>query len=284
MKLIFSIDIEQDISKYLKNSYLGISEGIPNLLYQFQLFDLKANFFITADVCSKYPEIVNQIIQQGHSIGCHSYDHSITFFGTEKLDKQFNDLSKATDVLKKMTGIPPAMFRAPNFSINGDTIRVLEKLGYTIDSSILPGRKVKKWRMFTILDYNGVNAELYNPSYSDVRVRGDSRILEVPLTENPLAKGSPLGLGFLNYYGFEKTIEATNQVRNDYIMFLIHPWEAVDLGKYYPKLKPWLHRGCSGDMSQLHKFLEYTSKKYTFSTIEDLVFDYQKLHFSNNFL
>jgi peptidoglycan/xylan/chitin deacetylase (PgdA/CDA1 family) len=269
--IIFTIDVEQDISKYLNNSYLGITEGIPKILDQFELFDIKANFFTTADVCLRYPEIMDQIIAYGHIIGCHSYDHSVNYFGKENFSKQLNDLSRATDVLTKAVGYKPTSFRAPNFSINGDTVRALDKLGYTIDSSILPGRKVKKFKVFTLLDYTAVNMGIYNPSYSDARIPGESKIKEVPLTENPLAKGSPLGLGFLNAFGFEKVKEALNNVNGDYIMFLIHPWEAINLGKYYPELKPWLHRACSGDMAQFYEFIEYTNNKYTFSTIEDIV-------------
>ncbi len=275
MRFVVTIDLEQDISKYLKRSYTGVSEGIPKLLDQFELFDVKADFFTTADVCIKYPRIMKQIIDKGHRIGCHSYDHSITYFGREKFKKQLADISAATEVIKKTIGCDPTVFRAPNFSINGDTLIVLEEFGYIIDSSILPGRKVKKWRVFTLVDYSCGNTGIYNPSYSDVRVGGDSNIMEVPLSENPLAKGSPLGLGFLNAYGFDKTIEAVNNIENDYFMFLIHSWEAVDLGKYYPKLKPWLHTACSGDMKKLHKFLEYVSKKFTFSTIEEIAGDFK---------
>lgn len=271
MQFLITIDVEQDISKYLKNGYMGVTEGIPRILDQFNNFNVKANFFVTADVCLKYPEIVEQIIAHGHDIGCHSYDHSIEYFGREKFKNQLNDLSKATEILTETLGKHPVSFRAPNFSVNGDTIRALEKLGYTIDSSVLPGRKVKKWRLFTLLDYTGAMMKPYTPSYLDVRISGNSKILEVPLTENPLAKGSPLGLGFLNTYGLEKTIEAINSVNGDYIMFLIHPWEAVNLGKHYPNLKPWLHRTCSDDMELLNGFLEYMSEQHTFSTIECVV-------------
>ena len=258
-----------------------MSEGIPRILEQLNLFSIKADFFTTADICLKYPEIIKQIIACGHDIGCHSYNHSIEYFGRENFKKQLNDLSKATEILKKATGDSPISFRSPNFSVNGNTIRALENLGYAIDSSILPGRKVKKWKIFTLLDYSDVTTKIYTPSYSDARNIGESKMLEVPLTENPLAKGSPLGLGFLNAYGLEKTIEAINKVDNDYIMFLIHPWEAVDLGKYYPNLKPWLHRACSGNIEPLNGFLEYVSERYTFSTIKDIVNNHQKKSLSD---
>lgn len=273
--IIITIDLERDISKYLINSFMGVSEGMPELLHQLELFGISANIFTTSDICLKYPELITRIIDGGHQIGCHGYDHSIAYMGRESFKKQLHDISTASEIIKKTTGKSPILFRAPNFSINGDTIKVLEKLGYKIDSSILPGRHVKKWKLFNILDYRGAMTEIYTPSYSDVRINGESKILEVPLTENPLAKGSPLGLGFLNAYGFEKTIEAVDKVKGDYVMFLIHPWEAIDLGKYYPNLKTWLHSACSENIMPLHKFLAYLAKNHTFSTIEDVERDLQ---------
>lgn len=273
--IIITIDLEQDISKYLKNSYIGITDGIPKILDEFDLFGVKADFFTTADICLKFPDTLNQIIASGHSIGCHSFDHSISYFGRENFEKQLNDISRATDVLKKTLGKPPTSFRAPNFSINGDTIKALERLGYMIDSSILPGRKIKKLKVFTILDYTNSPTKIYTPSYTDASVYGKSKILEVPLTENPLSKGSPLGLGFLNSYGLEKTIEAVNKVYSNYITFLIHPWEAVDLGKYHPNMRSWLHKACSGDMTLFHKFLENVNKSHKFSQICEVVDEYR---------
>ncbi len=274
-RIIITIDLERDISKHLKNSFLGVSKGMPELLHQLELFGISGNIFTTSDICLKYPEIMSRIIDGRHQIGCHGYDHSIAYMGREGFQKQLRDISVASEIIKKTTGKSPILFRAPNFSINGDTIKVLEKLGYRIDSSILPGRHVQKLKLFNILDYRGAIAEIYNPSYSDVIRNGESKILEVPLTENPLAKGAPLGLGFLNAYGFEKTIEAVDEVKGDYVMFLIHPWEAIDLGKYYPKIKSWLHTACSGNIMPFHKFLIYLAKNHTFSTIEEVVSNHQ---------
>lgn len=272
-KIIITIDLEKDISKYIKNSYKGIEEGLPHLFDILSEFKIISDFFTTADICEKYPEIINQIISDGHNIGCHSYDHSIEFYGSRSFREQYDDLCKATNSIERITGLKPRIFRAPNFSINGNTIKVLEKLNYKIDSSILPGRVVKKWRIFKIYDYRNTQAVPYHPSYDDVRKSGASSIIEVPLTENPFLKGNPVGVGYLNYYGYKKTIEILNNIENDYVMFLIHPWELVDLVLYYPYLRKWLHKACSGDLEPLRMFLEYVSKdkNHTFSTIEEVV-------------
>ena len=257
LKFIVTVDVEKDISKYLQNSYKGIEKGLPRLLDIFNEFKIISDFFIAADVCKKYPEIVKRIVDGEHIIGCHSYDHSI-FYGLENFKRQYADLSKATKEIEKVTDKRPEMFRAPNFSINADTIKVLERLDYTVDSSILPGRVVKKWRLFAVYDYRTAPKKPYRLSYTDVREKGESSIVEVPLTGNPFIKGAPIGMGYLNYYGYEKTIEVLNKIENDYVMFLIHPWELIDLGNYYPHLREWLHKACSSDLEPLKLLLKFS--------------------------
>lgn len=269
-KFIITVDVEKDISKYLKNSYKGIEEGLPCLLDILDEFKIISDFFITANACKKYPTIINRIIDEGHNIGCHSYDHSI-LYGAKSYKKQYKDLTKATSEIEKITGKRLEMFRAPNFCINGDTIKALERLDYSVDSSILPGRLAKKWRLFTICNYRNAPKTPYRLSYTDVKERGESSIVEVPLTENPLIKGVPIGTGYLNYFGYEKAVETLDKIENVYTIFLIHPWELVDLGSYYPHLREWLHKSCSSDLEPLKRLLKYVRKNYTFSTIEEIV-------------
>lgn len=49
-----------------------ITEWVLNLLEQYQA---KATFFCIGKNVARYPNIVNQIIQQGHRIGNHTYSH-----------------------------------------------------------------------------------------------------------------------------------------------------------------------------------------------------------------
>lgn len=270
-KVIITIDVEKDISKYIKNEFIGVEEGLPKLLNILKELKISGDFFVTADVCMKYLEIVKSIQADGHGIGSHGYDHSINYLNKESFETQLSDISKATTIMKESLGIMPIMFRAPNFGINGDTLRVLEKLGYLIDSSVLPGRKIKKFRLFKIYDYTNAQRRIYNPSYEDVGQSGNSHILELPLIENPLSKGSPIGMGYLNYCGLDKTIEAINKTNTEYVTFLIHPWELIDIGRYHPKIRPWLLRACSSNHDILIKFLEYLKDNHDFSVIQEII-------------
>tara|TARA_B110000438_G_C15768110_1_gene630581 strand:- start:381 stop:905 length:525 start_codon:yes stop_codon:yes gene_type:complete len=74
--------------------------------------DLSAIFFIIAEKAEKYPDVIKQIIKEGHLIGNHSYSHSnlMPFFSTKKIKK---DISKAKNILEKITTNKIHFFRPP---------------------------------------------------------------------------------------------------------------------------------------------------------------------------
>lgn len=267
-EILISIDVEEDVSVSLSGSYLGIEEGLPKLLDLFGEFHLKCDFFITGDVGERYPDKVKKLSKKGHGIGCHSYQHEILCDKSYK--QQLVEITKATEILDESSKEDINVFRAPMFGINNDTLRVLEKLGYTIDSSILPGRVYRKWRLIKVFDYRKAPTHPYHPSRDNIINEGDLSILEIPITENPLNRSRPIGLGFLNYYGLEKTIDAVNAVNSDYVIFLIHPWEVVDLCDRYPKLGCDLDKACSSDTQILRQFLDYITNNYTPSNLGDI--------------
>lgn len=201
-------------------------------------------------------------------MGSHGFDHSIQFYNKMNYERQKEDILRATKEMERCIGVRPTMFRTPNFSINEGTLRALEQLDYEIDSSILPGRFVKKWKIFPVLDHRRAPQVPYNPSTSDPMEKGDSSVLEIPLTENPHLSGAPLGMGYLNYAGLKKTIAAVNEVKFEYVTFLIHPWELIDLRKYHPNLKSWVYDICSSDLKPLESLFEYIDKNYEFTTLE----------------
>ena len=267
-KLLLTIDVEQDIPSKLNGSYKGI-ESLPQFLDLLKKMNLKASFFTTADVCIKYPEIMKRIVNENHQIGCHGYSHRELWFKT--YNQQLKEIRKSTEIIKDILGIEPHIFRAPRFSANNKTIKVLEELGYEIDSSVLPNNVVKGFKgLFTFHSHIGAQNTPYHPSYKDIVKKGESPIIEVPLTENPTIEGAPIGAGFLNKFGAIKTCEIMNEVKEEYLIFLIHPWELVDLSKYYPSLDSWVLEICSENLRLYEEFFESLKKEYIFCNFKDL--------------
>ncbi len=273
-KIVLSVDVERDISRYVEEGYNGVEDGIPPLLELLSDLDIKGNFFLTGDICSKYPTTVKQIDQMGHAIGCHGSEHKVQYYSSKSKEWQREDISKASEDIKTIVGRFPKAFRAPNFSVNADTLEALESLGYELDSSVLSGRRVKKWRLFTLLDFRDAPREPYRPSRKDVTKPGDSSIVEIPVTENPLYSGIPIGSGFLNYFGELEFLKAARAVEESYVVLLLHPWELIDLGKHHSKLPEWVAKACKSNFETLKKCLRELRSTHQFCLLEDIQADF----------
>ena len=52
-----------------------IPEITPDVLKILSDYKVKATFFCVGDNIRKYPHILQQIIENGHSVGCHTFNH-----------------------------------------------------------------------------------------------------------------------------------------------------------------------------------------------------------------
>ena len=86
----------------------------------------------------------------------------------------------------------PTSYRAGRFGFAGEHIRILESLGYTVDTSITPLEdRSAKYGLPASLggrggrDYRRAPVEPYHPAYENDLIPGSSRLLEVPVTAGP---------------------------------------------------------------------------------------------------
>ena len=111
----------------------------------------EATFFLIGKNAEKHPEIVRQIILEGHSIGSHSYSHSknFGFFSTEKVS---TELMRTNSILKEITGKELKMFRPPFGVTNPNIKKALRKTGHksigwskrSLDTTSLSEEKILK--------------------------------------------------------------------------------------------------------------------------------------------
>jgi hypothetical protein len=201
------------------------------------------------------------------------YDLLQKIYVRRNFQEQLFELHRATTTFRKVLGFAPESFRAPNFSVNHDTVRALEQLEYKIDSSVLPGRVMRRWKLLTLYDFRRAPRYPYHPCYNDVAKGGNAKLIEFPLTENPMLKGAPLGVGFLNMCGTEATLDAIMCAQNtSYLTFLIHPYELVDLQEYYPNLKQGLFKYCFDNFDSLTNLIKALKKRgYNFCDSKEII-------------
>lgn len=263
-----SIDVEEDISLYLKDSRLGVADGLPRLLDLLHSLGIRADLFVQGDLVPSLHAAIRDAAARGHSIGLHGARHRGSWLRRAVEER---GLRTAAEHVERHTGKRPETHRAPGFRLRGRDIPVLERLGLTLDSSVLPNARFVRARgKILVQSYEGAPRRPYHPSRRDLRTPGESRLLEVPLTENPDFAGAPIGLGYLHTFGLEATLRAISKVREPYLTFLIHTWEATDLGASYPWLPAYVRKECGKNLEGLEQMLGLLGDGGSFVSLKDI--------------
>ena len=116
-----------------------IYEGVERILQELANRNLRATFFCLGWIAEKHPNVIRSIHAQGHNIGCHSYQHELSFRFDRFGFKQ--DTEKSKKLIEDLIGESINAFRAPGFSITPKNIwslEVLTELGFEYDCSISP--------------------------------------------------------------------------------------------------------------------------------------------------
>ena len=101
--------------------------------------DNQATFFVLGTVAEHYPDIVKEILNQGHEVATHGYSHLLVYNMTPQSFE--DDLKISFDHLQKAGCSEILGYRAPYWSITKKSLwalEVLKKLGLKYDSSIFP--------------------------------------------------------------------------------------------------------------------------------------------------
>jgi hypothetical protein len=110
-------------------------------------------------------------------LAAHTYPHNLP---GDLLDRQLREL---TAVIEEQLGVRPTTYRAGRNGFDGRTLPILERLGYTVDTSVDPlFNERRKGGMI----FDGAPIVPYHPDYADVRRPGASKILEIPITSATL--------------------------------------------------------------------------------------------------
>jgi len=128
-------------------------------------------FFILGLFAEKHPDAVRAIAEAGHEIGSHGSDHLEIFH--QNRQEFAEDLRRSTALIADIAGQRPVGYRAPDFSVVGETLWTLEELaeqGYAFDSSIFP------------MDRGRYGIEGWPRDAGFVQLDSGDTILEVPMT------------------------------------------------------------------------------------------------------
>lgn len=98
----------------------------PIILDKLNEHSIKAIFFCVGENIERYPELVKQIVNEGHLIGNHTQTHkNINFFQKEAN----SNIAKCSEIIKGSVGIEPSYFRPPHGRIGFRTEKLMKQNG-----------------------------------------------------------------------------------------------------------------------------------------------------------
>lgn len=194
--LAVTVDTEADNQWTRDGRYCLLFRNIralPRLESLFEKYGVRPTYLLTYDVASD-PESAayfKKLLKEGRcEIGAHFHPWTTPPIAEEEIEKgtyphhlsaerHYEKMMRLTKTIEESIGVRPVSFRAGRWGFDGESLRVLEKLGYRVDSSVTP---------FYSWEEDGGPVFVHAPTYpyfpdsEDVCREGKSALLEVPVT------------------------------------------------------------------------------------------------------
>lgn len=217
MKVAFTVDFEDwyegmdlPIEKW-GSLEKRLQIGHYKLLELFQKSNVKATYFLLGKTIEDFPHLIQEIINEGHEIGCHTYSHPFIFKITP--DEFREEIRKCKQLINPF-GVKYSGFRAPYFSIDERSLWALDILkeeGFEYDSSVFAGDAKR----------TGI------PGYDPHIQKGANGLLEFPInTIKVLNFDFGVGGGYFRLLPYNHFKKKFSKILDDrHSIFYIHPWE-----------------------------------------------------------
>ncbi|MFA5173819.1 MAG: polysaccharide deacetylase family protein [Candidatus Pacearchaeota archaeon] len=249
--IAFSVDVEPDLRT---GDYKGIKEGIPRLEKLMDQYNIRPTLFITCDCIEKFPKIFKRLHKKGWEISLHGYTH-VRFDDLSFKEKE-NNLKKSITCFKKNLGIAPVGFRAPQHSLDEDTLILLKKYNIKYDSSLTP------WNFYHLIFFWKIKLnQKYN--FTNPKIHYRKNVMEIPITSlimpftGFLLRVLPNFL--LKIFFFKLKIVK-------YPVFFMHSWDLIEI----PDSKVYSICPLDDFIEKLELLLNYFSKRTKFNTLEEI--------------
>ncbi len=197
-----------------------IERNVNRILEMLAERDIKATFFTLGWIAERYPQLVKNIVKEGHELASHGYGHERA--SDQTADAFFADIQLAKILLEDLAGNGVYGYRAPSFSIGERNLWAFDcmvRAGYRYSSSIYPIHH----------DHYGMPK---SPRFAHEVRPG---LMEIPMTTlRILNRNFPSSGGgyfrLLPYATFRWMLNHVNLSDGESGIFYFHPWE-IDAGQ-----------------------------------------------------
>ncbi len=168
------------------------ARALPRLQAVCDAFGVRPSYLVTHEMATREPSrsILRDLAASGRcEIGAHLHPWSSPPYREEDLigryPSQLDDasleaqLGELTSAIESSLGVRPVSYRAGRHGFDIRSLRILEKLDYRVDTSVDPlFNETRKGGP----SFAGAPVAPYWPSHQDVRVAGNSPVLEIPVS------------------------------------------------------------------------------------------------------
>lgn len=250
----------------------GSEVGLEGLLEFCDRWKLKATIFVAGRFAETYADLIGECLRRGHELGTHGWEHGglehDEDFRSASYAQQRDWIRLATEAVENASGVRPVVFRAPSLWTGETTLRALEDEGYRYDSSVPAWRFDCGFGRVHYLKYFRAPTEPYYPSSSDLRLPGNSSIIEMA----PSAFLFPLNMATLRVLGLPVMKWMVRRIsrRSPRLVFYGHPYEFVHAHRQsFPRnMSTWNMQGMKPEnFSLLDGFVEHMMRLGYSSTL-----------------
>jgi hypothetical protein len=251
--------------------------SLPRLLDIFAKFGVKATFFIVGKHVSAGSNkiLLKRLAAVGHELANHSMTHPAGFSRLSGRAKE-TEIRGCASALEDLTGRRVSGFRAPDYDIDEETIRILETDGYRYDSSLFPTSLAAPMRIAHYMLARGKGASTmgrfkllfspdhpYMPSPASLNKEGKSGITELPLTVTPFLRLPFYGTSVTAFGKWYFDMAFGMLSRSHFINYTLHAFETADATRDSVDKRLLHHPGIRRSLGEKKLLIETVLKRIT---------------------
>lgn len=126
---IFYGDQSQNKIALTCNVFWG-EEFLPDMLSILEDNNVHITFFIGGTWAKDHPELLKKIVEKGHEVANHSYNHPHP--NTLSKDKNKEQILKAENVIQEITGVKTVLYAPPYGEYNDTVLAAAKELNYNM--------------------------------------------------------------------------------------------------------------------------------------------------------
>ena len=247
----------------------SLLDGLNVYLEILLKYDVPSSFFVLGEIAESTSSTLNEIVKGKHDIGSHGWNHVRPI--TISLSEFYSELERSKKTVEDLIGCSIEGYRAPCFSIDRQRLDLVQKAGFSYDSSRID---FSAHPLYETINMDGYELIMHNIYRYDDFFEFQASTISVYGKNMPISGGGYIRL--LPWIISQRLIKTYISQGKLFVLY-IHPFELSSKpNPCFPQNVTWGNRlrfrtGRSTVSGKLSKLIELLKKSgYKFMTFSSL--------------